>query len=65
MDQQCKKCAEEPKVIADPRSNAEYIAQLTDQLYRLASTKRLETLARILGRAHLEAKVQFYRLSNS
>lgn len=49
LDQQAENCAAETSVIADLRSNAEYIAQLTNQLYRLASAKKLETLAYILG----------------
>ena len=57
LDQQAENCAAETRVIADLRSHAEYIAQLTNQLYRLASAKKLETLAYILGRVHLEAEV--------
>jgi hypothetical protein len=64
LDQQHKNCAVETRVITDMHSNAEYIAQLTNQLYRLASTKKLETLAYILGRVHLEAEVQACKLEN-
>ena len=63
-DQQVEKCVAQTRVVADQRSNAEYIAQVTDQLYKLANANNLELLACILGRAHLEAKAQSWKLEN-
>ncbi|HTV33703.1 MAG TPA: hypothetical protein VME69_11475 [Methylocella sp.] len=46
----------------DRLANAVFIAQMTGQLHRLATTKKLVKLARILDMIHFEAVMQSYNL---
>jgi hypothetical protein len=57
-DEASENGADEDKDIAEMRSNAEYIAQLVDQLNKLAMTNGLNALTRLLDSVHLEAELQ-------